>query len=170
MNDILKYWKVLCLEYEWKNAVRSGGAASSKAERRDNNYKLKHSRLLICYSAVAYLAHCWVRSRTRKSSPSTGTVTPADALEMVSLRPIERLLELRSGAPPFVMPIIDRILERYVAFLQITNASKPSLIKLFEDPNYHHARRAEAGQFGDAVYELIYAICGDLPLFRYLVV
>ncbi|MHB0971538.1 MAG: nucleotidyltransferase domain-containing protein [Thermoanaerobaculia bacterium] len=45
-NDIIRYWKVLCLNYEAN--TRKG----PDTKRRATNYKLKFSRLLTCYSAL----------------------------------------------------------------------------------------------------------------------
>jgi predicted nucleotidyltransferase len=52
-NDLVRYWKVLCLNYEANTRY-----ASNLNKRRLNNYKLKHSRLLTCYSALLTSAIC----------------------------------------------------------------------------------------------------------------
>ncbi len=172
MNDILKYWKVLCLEYEYKNAPQRVGelTETEKARRRYNNYKLKHSRLLICYSAIVYLASCWLRSRTA-SRHLIGTVTPADARGMVARRPLDRLVHVCNTVnPKMVAPTVQRIFDQYALFLETTETDRDVLIKKFKSKAYRRARREEANSFGDSMYELIYSICGDLPIFRYLVV
>jgi predicted nucleotidyltransferase len=48
-NDLIRYWKVLCLNYEAKTRN-----TENPNKRRLTNYKLKHSRLLTCYSALLY--------------------------------------------------------------------------------------------------------------------
>ena len=78
-NDILRLWRTFCVNYE---ANTSTEPPRQKAKRRLKNYKLKHSRLLTCYSALLYLLAIF---KIRK------TVTPNDARQMVRLRPIERL-------------------------------------------------------------------------------
>jgi hypothetical protein len=57
---------------------KSAIGSKKKAKRKLKNYKLKHSRLLTCYSALAYLLAVFA---TRQ------TVTPDDARKMVSSTP-----------------------------------------------------------------------------------
>jgi Nucleotidyltransferase domain len=78
-NDILRLWRTFCVNYE---ANTTTDPPEKKAKRKVKNYKLKHSRLLTCYSALLFLLAVF---KIRK------TVTPDDAREMVKLRPIERL-------------------------------------------------------------------------------
>src|SRR4029079_13359467 len=159
INDILRYWKLLCLSYE------SHGAPQGHleiAKRRLRNYKLKYSRLLICYSAILYL--CWL-SRTKQS------VTPADAMKMISLRPLERLEQIRAKTRSGdARGSVSRILELYSTFLDETDADKTVLIKRFGRQTYHEQRRDEAREFGDEIFRLLNAVALDLPMFRYLVV
>ena len=56
-NDILRYWRTLYLNYEASTSERSKNEQSprDRAKRKIMNYKLKHSRMLTCYSAVLYL-------------------------------------------------------------------------------------------------------------------
>ena len=51
-NDILRLWRTFCVNYE---ANTSREPAEKKAKRKLKNYKLKHSRLLTCYSALLYI-------------------------------------------------------------------------------------------------------------------
>lgn len=165
-NDIVKYWKVLCLEYEKNTVVQPGTSRiDAEASRRYSNYKLKFSRLLICYSAIAHLAFCWRQERT---------VRPQHVRRMVKMSPIERLVFIGNQDDRFVAPMviqgIENLLSRYEAFLVLTDADKASLIKAFRGKTFRRERRAEAILFGNAMFDLVYAICGDLPLFRFLVI
>ena len=51
-NDILRLWRTFCVNY---GASTSSEPAEKKAKRKLKNYKLRHSRLLTCYSALLYL-------------------------------------------------------------------------------------------------------------------
>lgn len=64
-NDILRYWQTLCLNYEAATSERSPDKQSprERAKRKIKNYKLKHSRMLTCYSAVLYLLYIYDRNR-----------------------------------------------------------------------------------------------------------
>ncbi len=78
-NDILRLWRTFCVNYEARTAREP---EEKKAKRKIKNYKLKHSRLLTCYSGLLYLLGVF---SIRK------TVTPPDAAEMAALTPTERL-------------------------------------------------------------------------------
>ena len=51
-NDILRLWRTFCVNYE---ARTERVPETEKAKGKLKNYKLKHSRLLTCYSAILYL-------------------------------------------------------------------------------------------------------------------
>ena len=82
-NDILRIWRTFCVNYE---ARTEREPEDKKASGKLKNYKLKHSRLLTCYSALLYLLAV---HKTEKS------VAPSDALAMTKLTPTERLEWLR---------------------------------------------------------------------------
>ena len=151
-NDINRYWKVLCLSYE-------AHGDDTPQERRLRNYKLKHSRLLTCYSAILYLA--WVlRARN--------TVTPDDAVAMTRLSPTERLEFI--ARDPVLAPQAKRLLAMYSKFLGTVNAPKQELLGRFADSAYHVSRRTEARAFGDAIFLLLKQLAEPTELLRFLLV
>src|SRR5262249_36221355 len=78
-NDILRLWRTLCVNYEARTQTEP---PAKKAKRKLKNYKLKHSRLLTCYSTLIYLL---ALSRKRRA------VAPSDAKVMTEMSPTERL-------------------------------------------------------------------------------
>ena len=62
-NDILRLWRTFCVNYE---AFTKREPEDERAKRRLKNYKLRHSRLLTCYSATA-------SARSRQSTESGST-------------------------------------------------------------------------------------------------
>lgn len=155
-NDIIRYWKVLCLNYEAK-ARRS----DDSAKRKLDNYKLKHSRLLMCYSAIIYFCHALRDSKS---------ISTDVARQMTRLTPIGRLNAVAEQCSPRAQEAIDELLRMYVTFLKQTCAPKAELLKRFTDDDYHRARYREAQAFGDAMFQLVNEIGASTPLFRYLVV
>jgi hypothetical protein len=163
-NDILRYWRTLCLNYEagtteqWPNQQ----TPSDRAKRKIKNYKLKHSRMLTCYSAVLYLLFVYGKN---------GTVTPPDARMMVSLTPTERVEfvanELNGSEPS---ACIFDFLGKYERFLEVTNASEEYLIRLFSEDAEAHKLRDEQSDFGDLAYRILYSIGHENPLYRRLVI
>lgn len=84
VNDIVRFWKTMCLNYEERTVDAKTG------KRRLLNYKLKYSRLLTCYSAIIYLMS---EARLRP------TVTPEVAGAMVAATPIARLEHVAQAVP-----------------------------------------------------------------------
>ena len=56
VNDIIRFWKTLCLNYEHKRN-RSSDVPLKKNDAHLRNLKLKFSRMLTCYSLIATLCH-----------------------------------------------------------------------------------------------------------------
>ncbi len=121
-NDIIRYWRTLCLNYE---ASTSEQTSRDRAKRKIKNYKLKHSRMLTCYSAILFLLHVY---------SSNKTVTVSDVQAMVSLTPTERVeFVARKLGDSESSSNIRSFLGLYEHFLDVTSASEEELIKLFSD-------------------------------------
>jgi hypothetical protein len=101
-NDILRLWRTLCVNYEATTKTMPEG---KKVKRKLKNYKLKHSRVLTCYSAILVLLATYNRN---------GSVHPDDALSMIRLTPTERLEWLSSQADlTDAHPALRGLLEQY---------------------------------------------------------
>jgi hypothetical protein len=163
-NDILRYWRTLCLNYEASTSERSKTEQTplERAKRKIKNYKLKHSRMLTCYSAVLYLLFVYGRNNT---------VTISDAQRMVSLTPTARVefveTELNASDPA---PCIRSFLGKYERFLDVTSVSEEDQINLFSDDREAHRLRDEQSDFGDLAYTILYEIGHENPLYRRLVI
>lgn len=158
VNDILRLWRTFCVNYE---ARTSNDPAEEKAKRKLMNYKLKHSRLLTCYSALAYFLALFA---------DKGTVSPMDALAMVQLSPTQRLEWLLSapGVVDAAKAKVHELLADYEGFLRRTDSSEESLIRQFMEPNPAREPFAPANQFGDKIYQLIQLLGRDTRLHRLL--
>lgn len=154
VNDIVRFWKTMCLNYEERTVDARTG------KRRLLNYKLKYSRLLTCYSAVIYLMS---EARLRP------TVTPEVAGAMVGATPIARL-EHVAQAVPQAQECVAKILENYAGFLETCDAEKKDLEEKFGDNRFKRERFAEARVFGNEIFNLLSLVGGTTELFRYLVV
>jgi predicted nucleotidyltransferase len=158
-NDILRLWRTFCVNYE---ARTERVPEDKKAKGKLKNYKLKHSRLLTCYSALLYVLAIYRRH---------GAVTPQDALKMVEMTPTERLEWLRDQ-PDFekARPTVKRSLDRYERFLETTDAAEEDLLERVRDKATSERYMREAREFGDTVFDALHAIGGDSPFYRLLVV
>lgn len=149
-NDILRIWRTLCVNYEARTKTEP---AEKKAKRKLKNYKLKHSRLLTCYSALAYLLAVFKKE---------GTVSPADAKEMVRRSPTGRLQWLKSYAgSTSASGCADALLAKYEHFLNETAAAENELVTRFLDRHTSRRLFADAYEFGDQMFALLESIGRD---------
>lgn len=158
-NDILRLWRTFCVNYEARTQREPEG---KKAKGKLKNYKLKHSRLLTCYSGLLFLLAVY---RSKK------TVSPDDGLQMTHLSPTERLEWLLERTEiESAHPAIKRLLDQYEAFLARTNRDEQALIEEFKDKSRSRAYMEEARQFGDTMFEVLSAIGEGSTFHRLLVV
>lgn len=156
VNDIIRFWKTLCLNYENKRNKESR-THEEKVWQRIKNFKLRYSRLLTCFASVCYI--------TDIRHP----VTPEMIVEMSKLSPRERLAVLASKNSEYENRVKDMFAE-YSWFLEQTARNQGDIFAHFE--NDENAKRAfdRARTFGDLVYELVNEIGKNTERMRYLVV
>ncbi len=158
-NDILRMWRTFCANYE---ARTQSAPPAKKAKRKIKNYKLKHSRLLTCYSALLYLLLLFLRKKT---------VSPEDIVGMIALTPTERLEWLsRQAEASDARSQIEELLSLYEQFLAQTDASEDDLIQRFMDPETSKAYSESQYRFGDLVFEVLQTIGKNNRFHRLLVV
>lgn len=158
-NDILRLWRTFCVNYEV-------GAQQEPEERRAKwrlkNYKLRHSRLLTCYSALLYL----LVTHKRKN-----TVSPRDVKQMCSMTPtgrIEWLLEQSDLAT--ARHSLRSVLAQYEQFLETTNASEAKLIEQFKTPEMNRRCNESSSKLGDLMFGSLQLVGDGNTLYRMLVV
>jgi hypothetical protein len=157
-NDILRLWRTFCVNYE---ARTERIPDNEKAKGKLKNYKLKHSRLLTCYSALLYLLGIY---RLKK------TVSPSDAIEMTALTPTERLNWLQKQTMfTSARENIDKLLAHYEKFLKTTNVSEDELVRQFMDKKISQDRMKAAYEFGDLIFDTLNSV-GDGNRFHRLLV
>jgi hypothetical protein len=133
-----------------------------RAKRKIKNYKLKHSRMLTCYSAVLYLLFVYDRNQT---------VRPQDAQNMVSLTPTQRIEFVENAlAGSEFAPLVHKFLEKYERFLEVTSTSEENIIELFSNEAEAHQLTEDQSDFGDLAYKILYSIGHENSLYRRLVI
>src|SRR6266496_2105741 len=158
-NDILRLWRTFCVNYE---ARTERMPAVEKAKGKIKNYKLKHSRLLTCYSGLLYLLAVY---------GSHHAVSPTDAVTMINLTPTERLEWLIQQAEfAHAHEAIHKLLAQYELFLETTNAKESDLIDRMLDKKTGQAYMTAAYKFGDQVFEALNTIGNGNRFHRLLVV
>lgn len=164
INDIVRYWRVLLLNYVAMNLRHEQRTQAddpkTKSERRLRSYKLRFARCLTCYSALAYLL----------TFESPG-VSPAAVKTMVQLCPHERLSAAgERTSDPEARRIIDELLDAYATFLQLMDCNKATQIGYFAQ-DHKDVRYQESNHFGETMALLIQRLGARSPkLFRYMLV
>jgi len=156
-NDILRMWRTFCVNYEARTHIYT---PRERAKRRLKNYKLKHSRLLTCYSTLACLSALYKQA---------GTVHPRDVRELATKSPTKRLQWIGSHAAPWSHGTVERILESYEAFLEKTDVEEDSLVESFMDPTLRK-RFPEANALGEHMAQLLSEVGEGSKLHRMLLV
>ena len=139
VNDILRLWRTFCINYEAKT---ENTPEQKKIARRVKNFKLKFSRLLTCYSAIAELLECYGENKT---------VTQADAVAMVKRSPTERIEEIIKKSSGQKATDFAQIKESYSDFLDRTKGGDDDLRNKFLDDGYKNDAMRRANDFADQV-------------------
>lgn len=157
-NDILRLWRTFCVNYE---AGTSSEPKEKRAKRKLKNHKLRHSRLLTCYSALLYLLAIYGEQRT---------VHPEDAVRMAGLSPTERLeWILGEGRLEDSHESVRKLLKHYERFLTETDAPEEELVaRIIASKNKNIF--SSAGELGDITFALIESIGRRSEFHRVLVV
>lgn len=145
LNDILRFWRTLCINYESKF---ENSESYNSHKRRAKNYKLKYSRVLTCFATVIGLQVLLVKN---------GSVSPKDAIELSDLTPIERLNKAR-GICSKSRDLVESIVQSYDDYLAETDCSKIDLENKMKDGLYYKKSLESARDFGDLIFKLMVQI------------
>jgi hypothetical protein len=160
VNDIVRYWRIVLLNYEAKNAETV--ATSDDSDRRLRSYKLRFSRCLTCYSAICFLLG--------EARSSRGNIARDSVLRMVQMTPLERLRSIELVERPDEQAVLSTLRDLYARFLEQTNVEKRLLLERFGDPDFRRARSDEARQFGENLFRLLESLGRNNPLYRFVLV
>ncbi|HSK79134.1 MAG TPA: hypothetical protein VLQ45_21960 [Thermoanaerobaculia bacterium] len=154
VNDIIRFWKTLCLNYEHS---RNRKDVAKKSASHLKNLKLKFSRMLTCFSTLLLLAR------------HNEQLAPDRLVELVGIPPLDRLRESAYGLPGGESSL-SRLLDEYAWFLQVTNRPKDELLQWIADQSVRDEAFDHARMFGREMYDLLFKIDREGDLIRYLVV
>lgn len=146
-NDILRLWRTFCVNYE------IGRDTSPTPKHKLKNYKLKHSRMMTCYSALVYLLNVYKNNKT---------VHPAEAESMAQRTPLDRLhyvLDVPKNADNAVArSALSRIVDLYDEFLVRTNKPDQEQIEMFADSAMAKRLNADSYALGYELARLLIAL------------
>lgn len=158
-NDILRLWRTFYVNYEARTERKPD---SKKIKGKVKNYKLKHSRMLTCYSALLYLLLVYKVNKT---------VSPDNAFEMTQLTPTQRLEWILSqGAASGAHHDVNILIGQYEKFLELTNVGEMKLAEIFLDKEKYNYYMQESRNFGDCMYNALSKIDENSRYYRIIVV
>lgn len=156
VNDILRFWKTLCLNYENKRNQPEEDSARILAQKI-KNLKLKFSRMLTCFGSI-----CYIVSQENSSGAN-------DLYKMMKMNPMERLKASIADAPE-LHELLARAENEYNWFLELTNVSEDELKLRFSDKNLRIDAFARADLFGESIYQITKTVAEKRGFLRYLIV
>lgn len=152
-NDIIRFWKTLCLNYEHKRN-RPSDDPSRKVKNHIKNLKLKFSRLMTCFSMI------YAVSLTKTS------INAEQLAKLIQDTPVNRInTETNKDCPD-----VKSILKEYAWFLECTGRPHKDLHEWISIENNRIEAFSHARDFGNSMYNLLLKGAGDSEAFRFLVI
>ncbi len=155
-NDIIRYWKTLCLNYENKRNMPTSDE-TKRLTQKVRNFKLKFSRMSTCFGTIAAL--------TAMDKP----LSQEEILAIMKLTPRERLNNIAQAIPES-KAIIDAMQQQYAWFLQLTGLPTLELHSQLSNHEFRHFAFDRATEFGDKMFELLRLTDRRGNYLRYLVI
>ncbi|HEY4214504.1 MAG TPA: nucleotidyltransferase domain-containing protein [Steroidobacteraceae bacterium] len=149
MNDIMRFWNTLLLNYENK---RTRAKDPDDVSQRVKNFKLKFSRMTTCFATLAVLGS------------HEGPISEDQIFEMVTMTPRARLLRTAEQLPETI-EVIGILLDDYAWFIDLTGLTKAELHQKFADSEDRRQMFARADGYGAKMYELLSKIDEHRPGF-----
>jgi hypothetical protein len=153
VNDILRYWKTLCLNYECRRNEPEDREEKWKIPNQIKNLKLKFSRMMTCFSTIAFLA-------------SHANVTQQQVLELIQLPPLERLKKAAARSKKG-LGHVDELAEAYTWFLSCVGREDKIVRRWMAKEK--DAAFKKADEFGSSMFKLLQD-SADERLLRYLLI
>jgi hypothetical protein len=151
VNDVLRFWKTLCLNYENRRNLPQDRANKNKHHLK--NLKLKFSRQLICFSTIIPL----FASRTN---------SPAKVLTLAEVPPLQRLANLAKTREQ--EEFYNHLVEFYEAFLSVT--ARPDIIAWIGNKRNRKTIFPRADEFGATMFSLLTATLKATDDLRFLII
>lgn len=182
VNDIVRYWRIVLLNYEARTAEKvrrleaarlterrhAAGLRQIDSDRRARSLKLRFTRCLMCYASVAYLL---AEARATGRVHGKANVTKERVAEMVRLAPLDRLAAaVRLAESREVRELAKSLRSGYARFLQVTDQPKADLAAVLAKKREREALFRDAEGFGGTMFRLLEALGRDNRLYRYVVV
>ncbi|SMN12253.1 hypothetical protein SPBRAN_469 [uncultured Candidatus Thioglobus sp.] len=142
-NDIIRFWKTLCLNYEHKR-ISKDAKDVTKNVAYSQNLKLKFSRKLICFSFILKLISC------------KNPLSQKQVKNIVLMTPIERLESIRKGQNnEIISSAIDDIISGYQWFIDKTQVESEQMLLWIADEETRDDAFKKSNEFGQKLYNIL---------------
>ena len=155
-NDIIRFWKTLCLNYEHRRRRKSAKDEEDKNVTHSKNIKLQFSRKLTCFSFILQLAS------------SKGTIDENDILDIALQTPLERIMKLKTHIPG-IESRIQKIINLYNWFLDRTQIPSAEMLEWLSDKNLRNEAFNKSREFGNDLFELLQKVDNQSILKKLLI-
>lgn len=145
VNDIIRFWKTLCLNYEHRRHRSDVSDVSAIIRRKahKNNLKLRFSRKMTCFS---FLLMIIMKYKDLKSD---------SVVDIVKMTPVERLVAI-SKEEPKTKENIKNCLALYSQFLELSSKDEDWI-----DEKNNRDKAFDLGrEFGDEVFKVLSSLTG----------
>jgi predicted nucleotidyltransferase len=156
VNDIHRFWRTLCLNYEHKRN-RRGVSELDKNKSHLQNYKLKYSRLVTCFSMIIPILSI------------KGGVCKDQICEFVYMTPMDRLDHVAREKTKLKTLVAD-IKSEYEYFQDNMNKCEDEALSWISIKDNRDEVFDRARTFGRKVYNLASEAPDDQEKLRYLIV
>ena len=160
INDVVRFWKTLCLNYEHRRGAgtESDANAQSSVVTKFKNLKLAFVRLMTCYSLVVGLSFDYRRR---------GGTTPADLLRLVSMSPSERLEDL-AAADSQLAELVTVVLEKYSWFLATLGGIRIDSERWLDEQGNREVANREVDAYLNAYFALLTGASSSSDIARFI--
>ena len=155
INDIIRYWKTLCLNYENKRNQPTSDP-QKKLKQKIKNFKLKISRMTTCFATIAALS-CQLDATTCES-----------VIKLVDKTPMERLQNVVDYIPDS-KDAVDSLHAEYEWFLGKTGLTQKELEGHFKDEKSREKMFDKAECYSQTMFEVVKLADKKYDVFKYLV-
>lgn len=142
-NDIIRFWKTLCLNYEHRRRLRKDeDNPNHKNVTYSKNLKLQFSRKLTCFSFILSLAGF------------NKTINESDILQISQLTPLERIRKLKNDVTN-IDTEIEKVLDLYKWFLDHTQIPSEEMLNWISDKNIRNEAFEKSRDFGSELFNIL---------------
>jgi len=156
INDILRFWKTLCLNYEHKRN-RPNKDPAKKIQQQVKNFKLGYSRMVTCFGTVVALC----------AQPEP--VNQKDVLIILKDTPLDRLFGALN-ASECLQTLRSQVSDEFAWFLEKTALSTPEIESLFGDKDKKKEMFTRRDAFSGLLFQVLQEVTRENKYMRYLVI